>query len=460
MASKEYPLTPQQVAPVHTANRRITTAIPVPESVPLLKRMRADEPRSMRGQAPVLWAEGEGVHIRDPYGNQWLDFSSGVLVTASGHGHPKVRRALAEMVERGVYHAYGFPTDIRARLSAKLVELAPEPLNKTFLLTTGAEAVECCLKLARTYGLQHGGATKRVMVSFDNAFHGRTMGAQLAGGSAALKGWIGEGDYGFVQVPFPDGFRQKDESFAVFEAALEQQGVAGTEVCGVISETYQGCNAKLMPAEYAQALRRWCDDHGALLIFDEVQAGFGRTGRWFGFEHYSVVPDLVPCGKGISGGMPLSAVLGRAEVMDLYGPGEMTSTHSANPLCAAAALANLEAIEEEDMVANAARLEPVLREGAMRAQAASRGRIGRVDCTGLVAALQFTRASDGGAVVSDPETAFEVYKRVVEAGVMLFSPVGVGGCCIKLNPPLMIDDAALREGLDVVVAAVEAVVGE
>ena len=137
----------------------------------------------------------------------------------------------------------------------------------------------------------------------------------------------------------------------------------------------------------------------------------------------------------------------------------MTSTHSANPLCAAAALANLEAIEEEGMVANAARLEPVLREGALRAQEASRGRIGRVDCTGLVAALQFTRAGDAGEVVSDPDTAFEVYKRVVEAGVMLFSPVGVGGCCIKLNPPLMIDEAALREGLEVFVAAVVAGAG-
>lgn len=450
MASKEYPLEPRQVARVETAHRRIVTPIPVPESLPVLEAMRVAEPRSMRGQAPVLWAGGEGVHITDPYGNQWLDFSSGVLVTSAGHGHPAIRDAIIDMATRGIHHAYCFPTDTRARLSARLVELAPEPLDTAFLLTTGAEAVECCLKLARTWGLRNGGARKRIIVSFANSFHGRTMGAQLAGGSPALKAWIGEGDYGFVQVPFPDGFRQTDESFAVFERSLAEHAVDAADVCGVICETYQGCNAKLIPAEYARSLRAWCDTHGALLILDEVQAGFGRTGKWFGFQHCGVVPDLVSCGKGISGGMPLSAVIGRAPVLDLYGPGEMTSTHSANPVCAAAALANLDAIAAEGMVENAARLAPVLLEGARRAQAASHGRIGRVDATGLVAALQFTKP---GTTEADPDTAFDVYQRVVEAGVMLFSPVGVGGCCIKLNPPLMIDEDALREGLDVVVEA-------
>lgn len=450
MASKEYPLEPREVARVETAHRRIATPIPVPESVPVLEAMRVAEPRSMRGQAPVLWAEGEGVHIRDPYGNQWLDFSSGVLVTSAGHGHPAIRAAITDMAARGIHHAYCFPTDVRARLAARLVELAPDPLDKAFLLTTGAEAVECCLKLARTWGLRRGGARKRVVVSFTNSFHGRTMGAQLAGGSPALKAWIGEGDYGFVQVPFPDGFRQPDESFEVFERALAAQGVEPADVCGVISETYQGCNARLIPADYARSLRAWCDAHDALLILDEVQAGFGRTGRWFGFQHCGVVPDLVPCGKGISGGMPLSAVIGRAQVLDLYGPGEMTSTHSANPVCAAAALANLDAIAAEGMVENAARLAPVLLDGARRARDASHGRIGRVDAAGLVAALQFTRP---GTTEPDPDTAFDVYRRVVESGVMLFSPVGVGGCCIKLNPPLMIDEGALREGLDVVAEA-------
>src|SRR5262249_1824688 len=153
---------------------------------------------------------------------------------------------------------------------------------------------------------------------------------------------------------------------------------------GVMTETYQGCNAQMFPPEYARQLRQWCDRNSVLLVFDEIQAAFGRTGKMFGFEHLGVSPDLITCGKGISGGMPLSAVIGRREVMDLYGPGEMTSTHTANPVCCAATLANLEALEDEGAVANAARLGPMLAEASEAMRSASNGRIGHVSSIGLV----------------------------------------------------------------------------
>ena len=446
MATKEFPLTPEETQPVDTANRRIATALPVPESVPTLQRLRDLEPRSMGGQPPVIWDRGEGCRVFDPYGNMWLDFSAGVLVAASGHAHPKVTAAIAAMASRGLHHAYCFPTEIRAALVDKLTGLLPAPLAKVFLLTTGSEATECCIKLARTRGLAVGGEPKRVLVSFENGFHGRTMGAQLAGGSGGLKGWLSGAGAEFVQVPYPDGFRQADTSFEVFVDSLAAQGVEASHVCGVIGETYQGCNATLMPAQYAQRLRAWCDEHEAVLIFDEVQAGFGRTGKLFGFEHFGIVPDLAACGKGVSGGMPLSAVLGTEELMDLYGPGEMTSTHSANPICAAAALANLEVIESEGLVAGAAEMGEVLAAGARRIQAASGGAIGCVSSAGLVAALQFTAP---GATAPQPEAAWEFVWEAVKRGIMLFAPVGVGGCAVKLNPPLIIGRAALEEGLAV-----------
>jgi len=453
MATREFPLTPVSVPEVHTRHRRIRTPIPVPESIPLLERLRRLEPRSMGGQPPVIWDRGEGFCVFDPYGNRWIDFSSGVLVAASGHGRPEIVEAIRDMAAKGLYHAYCFPTAVRAELAAELTALLPAPLERVFLLTTGSEAVECCIKLARTQGLSVGGRRKSILVSFENAFHGRTLGAQLAGGSPGLKAWIGELDERFVQVPFPDGFRQRETGFDSFESSLGKQGVDAREVCGVLTETYQGCNASLMPAGYAKALRGWCDRHGAVLIFDEIQAGFGRCGTLFGFERCGIVPDLVACGKGISGGMPLAAVLGTGELMDLYGPGEMTSTHSANPICAAAALANLRVLRREGLVEHAARLGPVLAEGAARVAQASGGRIGRWDSAGLVAAVQFTRP---GSTDPDPEPAWETVWRAVQRGVMLFAPVGVGGCAVKINPPLVISEEALGEGL----AVLEEVAGE
>lgn len=453
---KEFSLEPVEVPLIETRHRRIRTPIPAPESLELLENMRRFEPRSMSAQPPIVWQRGEGFHVFDPYGNRWLDFSSGVLVTASGHGHPQIKQAIVEMAEQGLYHAYCFPTEIRARLVEKIVSLLPDELNRVFLLTTGSEAIECCIKLARTHGRAIG-PNKNVLVSFIHAFHGRTMGAQLAGGIPGLKSWMGELDRRFVQVPYPDEYRTRDNTFSGFERALGEQGIDAECVCGVLSETYQGVNAKLWPVEYARAMRRWCDRNGALLIFDEVQAGFGRTGKWFGFEHYGIEPDLAAFGKGIAGGMPLSAVAGKESILNLYGPGEMTSTHSANPICSAAALANIEVIETEGLVENAARLAPILKSGLEEIQSASSGHIGRVDSVGLVGALQFTHRE---TTEPDPDAAWLVTKKCIEAGLMLFAPVGVGGGAIKLNPPLTITEEALLEGISVVRQAVAQVCAE
>jgi 4-aminobutyrate aminotransferase-like enzyme len=450
MATREFPLVPKEVERIQTPYRRIQTPIPVPESIPILENLRASEPRSMGGQPPIIWSGGDGCVIRDSYGNQWIDFSSGVLVTGSGHGHPKIVEAIQKTAGQGLYHAYCFPTEIRARLTSKLQSLLPEPLSRVFLVTTGSEATECAIKLARTYGLRSHDS-KKILVTFENAFHGRTMGSQLAGGSPALKSWVGQDNPDFVQIPYPDGFRCPDTSFDVFIDTLARKGVDPSDVCGVMSETYQGCNACLMPVEYAKALRKWCDENGAVLIFDEVQAGFGRTGALFGFEHYGIAPDMACFGKGISGGMPLSAVAGTDELMSLYGPGEMTSTHSANPICAAAALANIEIIVDGGLVENARALEPVLLDAGKKIMADSNGRIGRADGAGLVMALQFVQPN---TTTPDPEAAFEVVARSIEKGVMLFAPVGIGGGAIKINPPLLITEQILREGLDVIAEVV------
>jgi 4-aminobutyrate aminotransferase-like enzyme len=410
----------------------------------------------MRGQPPIVWNHASGFQVFDAYGNCWIDWSSGVLITNAGHSRSEIIDAITSQAASQLLTNYCFPSEIRARLVERLASILPEPLKKVFLLTTGSEAVECAIKLCRTHGLHASGPAKNVIVSFYNAFHGRTLGAQQAGGIPSLKQWIVNRDPGFVQVPFPDGFWCQDTSFENFEASLHKLGVEPEDVAGVIMETYQGGTAAFAPPKYVQALHSWCQQNDALLVLDEVQAGFGRTGKLWGFEHYDVDPDIACFGKGISGSLPLSAVAGRPDLMDLQGPGTMTSTHTGNPVCCAAALASIELVLKENLTGNAQRLGERLHE--LLKQACERfPQAGKIFGKGLVAGIicvePATREPDG-------DLAWEIVRRCVESGVLLFSPVGVSGSTIKISPPLVITEEALVESVGVLDQAFEAVLKE
>ena len=311
--SKAFDFTPKTVPAVRTRFRRIMTPIPAPDSLEILDTMRRHEPTNMLGQPPILWDRADGVQVYDRFGNMWLDWSSGVLVANAGHGAKEIRDAILTTVERGLLHTFCFPNAERIELARALSAAAPEGLSKAFLLTTGSETIECAVKLMRTHGQRGGGARKIGIVSFEGDFHGRTLGAQMVGGIPALKEWIVNLDPDMHQVPFPDGFRCRDTSFDGFLRALQAKGVGPDRVAGVVMETFQGGSAGFAPAPYVQAMAAWCRAHDILITFDEVQAGFGRSGKFFSFEHYGVVPDLICCGKGISSSLPLSAVLGRPE---------------------------------------------------------------------------------------------------------------------------------------------------
>ena len=443
MAAKEFPLEPRKVSFIETPYRKIITKIPAPESIPILNKLRTNESRSMRGQAPVVWHKVEGVNIEDGYGNKWLDWSSGVLVTSVGHGHPKIKKALADYLQtKGPLHTYCFPNEVRADLAGKLIEISPSELNKVFLLTTGSEATEVSMKLARTHGIRIN-SKKRYIISFQGAFHGRTYGAQLAGGVLGGAEWVDENPY-FLQLPFPGSVEVKDKSFNVFTRRLQKLNIDSCDIAGVIVETFQGREAKLMPVEYVRSLREWCDKNNAALIFDEVQAAFGRTGKLFAFEHYGVVPDMVCCGKGITSSLPLSVVIGTSEYMDQYGPGEMTSTHTGSPLPAVASLASINILFDEGLIENAAKMGNYLKEELTKITEAYRGRID-VGGVGLVIGMLFFNNRED--LVPDADTAFRFCEQCFFSGNLFFAPVGKGYGAIKFCPPLCITKEAIDDGL-------------
>ncbi len=451
----EYDLTPVRVPKVRTRFRTIRTPIPVPQSLPLFRELARSEPRAMAGQPPIVWHKADDFTISDRWGNRWIDWSSGVLIANAGHGRRPIGRAIRKLVDRPLLATYVFPHEGRAVLTRMLREISPDPRRyQVFLLSTGSEAVENAIKLARTYALERHGRTRHVIVSFQNAFHGRTMGAQLAGGMERLKTWLGDRDPSFVQVPFPDGYKTRDVSFDGFVQALAAARVRPEAIAGVLTETFQGVGPDFMPVAYARALERFCRDHDIVLIMDEVQAGFGRTGRMFAYEHYGVTPDLIACGKGITSSLPLSAVIGRADILGLYGPGSMTSTHSASPLAVAAAIENLKLIRKEKLVARAARLGAILNPALRRIQRRHPRVLGCVHGRGLVAGIQVVKP---GTRDPDPALAQRVNVACFQKGLLMFAPVGIAGECLKIAPPLTISEAALRESIGVFEQAVEEV---
>jgi len=452
-----YSLKPVKVKKISTKYRTIKTSLPVPQSLPIFRALEKSEPRSMMGQPPIIWHKAEDFTVSDKWGNRWIDWSSGVLITNAGHGRKEIRKALKEVIDRGLLASYVFVHEQRAVLTQMLQALAPEPKKySVFLLSTGSEATENCIKLAKTYALEKHGPQKKYFVTFQNAFHGRTMGSQLAGGMPRLKKWIGACDPTFIQVPFPDGYKNENTSFDLFLKTIRDCGVAPKNIAGVMTESYQGIGPDFLPVKYARDLEALCREHDIVMAFDEVQAGFGRTGKMFCFEHYGVKPDLIACGKGISSSLPISAVIGRADIQGLYAPGSMTSTHSASPLPVAAAITNLKLIQKEHLVERAAKMGKILLPEVHRIQRKYPDVLGCAQGKGLVAGIQVVHP---GTKNPNPELAVKINVACFQRGLLMFAPVGIGGECLKIAPPLTIKEDALRESIRVFEEAIDSVLG-
>jgi 4-aminobutyrate aminotransferase / (S)-3-amino-2-methylpropionate transaminase / 5-aminovalerate transaminase len=453
----KYNLEPLEVPKVKTKYRCIKTKLPVPESLIIFKKLMESEPHSMMGQPPIVWHKAEGFQVYDKWGNVWIDWSSGVLITNAGHGRKEISKAIRKMLDQNLLATYVFVHENRAELTKALQKISPDPLNyHVFLLSTGSEAIENSIKLAKTYALEKYGPKRKYIVSFKNAFHGRTLGAQLAGGVDKQKKWIVDEGKTFVQVPFPDGYKNEDTSFELFLNTLAKLNIKPNEIAGVLTESFQGVGPDFLPYDYAKKLEKFCKQNDIILICDEIQAGFGRTGKMFMYEHYNIKPDLIVCGKGISSSLPISAVIGRKDIMGLYPPGSMTSTHSASPLPVAAALENLKILKKENLAENARKLGEILVPELNRIKNKYPGILGCVHGKGLVAGIQVVKK---GTKEPDSDTALKINEKCFQKGLLMFAPVGVGGECIKICPPLVINEEALREGIKILEEACDEVLG-
>ena len=449
MAGAGFSHQPVEVPLVNTKYRRIVTKLPAPESLSLLDRLYETESLAMHGQLPIVWDRADNFQVFDAWGNCWLDFSSTIFVTNSGHGNPRVVEALRKVLDKPLLHTYTFATSERIEYLDYLIKNTPAQFEKAFLLSAGTEATECALKLMRLHG-QTVGKRQGGIICFEGNWHGRTLGAQLMGGNLKQKEWIGFSDENIHHLPFPypwrhDAISNPVEYFRIgIEELVAETGIdPRRDLCGVMLETFQGWGAIFYPKDFVQAVVEFARENEMLVTFDEMQSGFGRTGELFGYMHYEVEPDLLCCGKGAASSLPLALVLGSKKIMDLPEIGSMSSTHSANPMVCAAGKANLQALLEDGMITNSRELGIVFHQRLAEMTKRFSKHLSSVQGKGLVAALIFTDENSRPlAKLCDLIAETLMYRGVIV--------VHTGRESIKLAPPLSITLEALNEGLDVI----------
>ena len=395
------------------------------------------------------WSHGEGHRLFDTDGRAYLDFANSIAVTALGHRHPRVSAAIHAQVDRliGPTGAIGYAEPV-VRLAGMLAETLPAPIDTVFFVNSGSEAVEAALKLARRVSGRPG------IVAFRGAFHGRTFGAASVT-SSSLNYRTGYEPFvpGVYFAPYPAAYPEfgGDPEAASRSAVATLQSlfstiVAPSTVASVIIEPVLGEGGyQPAPASFLRALREICTQHGILLIADEVQTGYGRTGRMWGFEHAGIVPDVVCIAKAIANGLPLAAIASSRELQERWGKGAHGSTYGGNPVACAAAVAVLETIGDEGLVANAAARGAELTSG-LRAMMAEDERIGDVRGPGLMIGVEFV--TDRATGEPDGALAQAVQQRAADLGLLILT-CGPLHQVIRWIPPLNVSGAEIAEGLEI-----------
>ena len=388
-----------------------------------IKRLDGDYLLHVYARLPITLVRGQGVRAWDANGKEYLDFLAGIAVNGVGHCHPRVVQAIQNQAATLIHTSGYYYTAPVAKLAEKLVGVSG--MDRVFFGNSGAEANECAIKIARKYAKSHGGPNKYGIVCAHQSFHGRTMATVTATGQPKYQEPFAPVVQGFTHVPFND--------IAALEAAVTD------DTCAVLLEPIQG-EGGVYPASksYLEAARALCDEHQALLILDEVQTGIGRTGKWFAYEHYGVVPDILTSAKALGGGFPIGACLARGEAATTLVPGDHGSTYGGNPLACAAALAVLETIEEEHLVANAHAMGAYFVHRLN--EAPFRSKIADIRAVGLMIGVELA-APDAKRVLS----------AALENGLLLSA---IGDHVLRIVPPLIVTQADIDQAMGVLAAIV------
>ena len=422
----------------------IRTAIPGPRSQEIIERKERVIAGPLSLVHPIVVAEGRGATLTDVDGNTYIDFTGGVGCLNVGHSHPRLVEAAQEQLARFGHTDFTIvPYEVYVELAERMIELAPisGPAKAAFF-NAGTEAVENSIKFARSY-------TKRpAVIVFEGAFHGRTMLAMtMTSKTHPYKAGLGPFAPEVYRVPFPHSYRGPDTATAL--AALERAfltQVAPESVAAIVMEPVLGEGGFVVaPPEFVQGVRKICDEHGIVFVVDEVQTGYGRTGRMWAIQHYDVEPDLMIVAKSIAGGLPLSGVIGKAEIMDAPDDSAIGGTYVGNPVAQAAALAVLDVFNEENLVERAGAIGDTIR-SRMEAWQERWDAIG--DVRGLGAMLAIELVLDRETKEPDADRASAVVEEAAQNGLLLIKS-GVYGNCIRVLTPLVVTDAELDEALGV-----------
>ncbi|WP_210411818.1 4-aminobutyrate--2-oxoglutarate transaminase [Noviherbaspirillum sp. UKPF54] len=428
---------------------------PVNSNTGLMARRHASIARGIGNAHPVFAAKALNSEIWDVEGKRYIDFCAGIAVVNTGHCHPRVVEAVAAQVPLFTHTCFQVVAyESYVALAERICRLAPGPHpKKAFFMSTGAEAVENAIKLARAY------TGRSAIIAFNGAFHGRTM------YSLALTGKVEPYKTGFGPFPgeiyhaaYPSAVHgvSVDDAIASIEKLLKND-VEAARVAAVFVEPVQGEGGYIpAPPEFLQRLRALCDKHGMLLVADEIQTGVARTGKMFAMEHSGVVPDLVTMAKGLGGGMPISAVVGRADVMDHGAPGAFGSTYAGSPLACAAALSVLDVVEQEELCARSMEIGERLR-GCFHGLAKKHACIGDVRGLGAMTAVEFFHGGDASRPA--PEIANALKAEALKRGLLLLT-CGNNGNVLRVMTPLTIPFDVLDEGLAIIGSVIDDLVAQ